>query len=191
MTRASQRSAGPLGGARGLAPSFRSPRIKRGEMERPKTLVRERAHPWPASRSSPSPENSVRRGPAHDGGRRAFRRSIAAFSLRRRAALCVAGPVDLPSPAPVLPFGPERPPHLTGPNRPPSAKLLAGGHSASGRSPAAARVRAVRQHARGRRTSRCGFPLWPPKLERRISSAAPVRPATRRLMKRPLGGRGS
>jgi len=73
---------------------------------------------------------NAQRSPANDGGRRASRRSAAAFSLRRRAALSSMAQRAHRS----------------------SAKLLAGGRSASGRSPAAARVRTVRGSARGRRT---------------------------------------
>ena len=84
----------------------------------------ERRTPWPALRSGRSPVR--RRSPANDAGRHASRRSTAAFSFRRRAALSTGGGWALGSSPPAV------------------SQLLAGDRSAPGRSPDAARVRALR-----------------------------------------------
>jgi hypothetical protein len=66
-------------------PSKRAWREDGRGAERRQALVRKRRTRWSVSRADPSPDR--RRSPASDVGRRAFRRSAAAFSLRRRAAL--------------------------------------------------------------------------------------------------------
>ena len=83
----SQRSAAPILCGAGVR---RCPvRPRRGEAERRQALGAERRTPWPALRSGRSLD---RQGPpANDAGRRASRRSTAAFSVRRRAALSTAG----------------------------------------------------------------------------------------------------
>ena len=84
--------------------------------------------------------------------RGAFRRAIAAFSLRRRAALSWPIRVARWIVAPVAASSAERPPKSAGPVRPSSASSWQAGISAAGQSPDAARVRGLRSHARGHRT---------------------------------------
>ena len=119
-----QSSARPFERGRVPLRPFPLPKKMRGA-ERRQALVRKRRTRWSVSRADRSPDR--RRSPASDVGRRAFRRPAAAFSFRRRAALSgICADVS---------------------------QLPAGDRSVPGRSPDAARVRAMRQHARGRRTS--------------------------------------
>jgi hypothetical protein len=142
---------------------FFPPPQKRGEQSADRRWC---GTPHPLARLAVEPiSENARRSPASHVGRRAFRRPAAAFSLRRRAALS-AVPCTAVS------------------------QLLAGDHCVPGRSPDAARVRAVRQHARGRRTgegpelpgARRRIPgpvlrsrLRPAPPSRRLSSGAPLR----------------
>ncbi len=112
----SQRSAVPLRGG-GCPLSFFCSSPKNEGSRAPAGAGAERRTRWPASRSSRSPGR--RRSPAGYAHRRAYRRSAAAFSLRHRAALSAALFAAV-------------------------SQLLAGGLSTSGRSPNAARARAVR-----------------------------------------------
>ncbi|MEA2872163.1 MAG: hypothetical protein QOH67_2139, partial [Hyphomicrobiales bacterium] len=118
---------------------------------------------------------NAQRSPASNGGRRASRRSAAAFSLRRRAALCVAGAVDLPGPAPVLPFGPERPPSLTGPNRPPSASSWQRTVVSPGGAPKPPGCRGDEPQRAGAAQAERGFPLSTPGRLGLISGHPPAR----------------
>ena len=95
---------------------FSAPRKNEGSRA-PTGAGAEAPHPVARLAAGRSPDR--RRSPANDAGRRAFRRSAAAFSLRRRAALS--------------PMAQACPPIVS--------QLLAGDHSVPGRSPDAARVR--------------------------------------------------
>jgi hypothetical protein len=73
--------------ARGPPSSPYAPALRGAE--RREALGAERRTPWPALRSGRSLDRQG--SPANDAGRRASRRSTAAFSFRRRAALSTAG----------------------------------------------------------------------------------------------------
>jgi hypothetical protein len=141
-------------------------------MERPKTLVRIRRTRWPASRSSPSPESSA-------GDDRPYGAGAPSGAPSRRFHCCV-GPrfawmVRFSfGPGAGCPFVRDASAMTFRAGPPSVSRLPAGGCSASGRSPDAARVRAVRQHARGRRTSRCGFPHRPPEQRRESPRPPPA-----------------
>jgi len=160
------------GGARAAPASVSPSEKKRGEMERPKTLVRIRRTRWPASRSSPSPESSA-------GDDRPYGAGAPSGAPSRRFHCCV-GPrfawmVRFSfGPGAGCPFVRDASAMTFRAGPPSVSRLPAGGCSASGRSPDAARARAVRQHARGRRTSRCGFPHRPPEQRRESPRPPPA-----------------
>ena len=142
---------------------FRSP--KNEGSRAPAGAGAERRTRWPASRSSRSPDR--RRSPAGYAHRRAYRRSAAAFSLRRRAALSAAlfAPPSASSwQEAIVPPGGAPPP--------PGCVLCVS--TPAGAAPAKAR--------------NCRAPA----TEVSACSPAPpsIRPASRRLMKAPLNGRG-
>ena len=164
--RLSQRSAARLWWRAGCALVHCPSSKKRGGMERWTALARLTDAPGGPPRGRADLRKSGRRSPAIRG-RRAFRRSIAAFSLLRWAALSET-------------FAPS------------ISQLLAGGRCTSGQSPNAARVRALRRLARGRRAGE--GPELPGARHRRT---APVLrrilrfvPPSRRLMRAPLSERG-
>ena len=148
-------------------------------MERRETLVRITGAPVARLAVEPVSGNG-RRQPTHDGGRRAFRRSIAGFALdrcrlsslidpvrQRRAAhfgnvgcslLLISrgrpGPGFCPIPGASVRNGEG--PHIH------VSQLLAGGRSTSGRSPDAARVRGCEPRPRAPHRRRPGIAGRPP-----------------------------
>ena len=134
-------------------PLVRFPLPKNGEGSRaPTGAGADTPHPMTRLAAGSISENA-QRSPASDGGRRASRRSAAAFSLRRRAALSTA-----PSAA--------------------VSQLLAGDRCVPGRSPDAARVRGCEPRARAPHRRRPGIAGRPPPKPRTCSPArSPIRSA--------------